>query len=174
MIWEQLADGRRWALATVVRQLHSAPREAGTMMAVSADGDVVGNVTAGCVDGAVYEVAQRVLATGEAELTKFAVSDDTALGVGLSCGGTIEIIVTVAPPPEILATLIAAINNEEPITLVTDLATGQHTLTRPQDRTPSEMPELARHDRQTLPPTPSSTPPTPSSTPPTPSSTPPT
>jgi len=82
-----------FALATVVRTFSSAPREPGAAMAVSGAGEVVGSVSGGCVEGAVYEVATEVTATGQPVLRRYGVSDDDAFAVGLTCGGIIDIFV---------------------------------------------------------------------------------
>ncbi|MCS0600073.1 XdhC family protein [Streptomyces sp. LP11] len=89
--WE--AAGRRFAVATVVRTWKSAPRRPGSSLAVAEDGEVIGSVSGGCVEGAVYELAREVLASGESALVTYGVSDDDALAVGLTCGGIIEILV---------------------------------------------------------------------------------
>ncbi len=62
-------------------------------MAVSAAGEVVGSVSGGCVEGAVYELANDVIATGEPVLERYGISDDDAFAVGLTCGGIIDIFV---------------------------------------------------------------------------------
>ncbi|MBB2990680.1 xanthine dehydrogenase accessory factor [Mycolicibacterium iranicum] len=80
-------------LSTVVRTMKSAPRPPGAAMVVAPDGTVAGSVSGGCVEGAVYEVAQEVAATGAAELQRYGVSDDDAFSVGLTCGGTIDIFI---------------------------------------------------------------------------------
>ncbi|MDJ0362386.1 XdhC/CoxI family protein [Rhodococcus sp. H29-C3] len=80
-----------FALATVVRTWQSSPRPAGAAMAVSKSGDVVGSVSGGCIEGALYELAQEVLADGLARTETYFVADDDAIGVGLTCGGTIEV-----------------------------------------------------------------------------------
>src|SRR5262245_32522176 len=85
--------GETVGLATVVRTFHSAPREPGAALAVSAGGEVVGSVSGGCVEGAVYELAQQVVQTGQPVLQTYGVSDDAALAVGLTCGGIIDIYV---------------------------------------------------------------------------------
>lgn len=97
---ELLADLRAWraegkgiAIATVVKVWGSAPRPLGSKMAVTDGGDMAGSVSGGCVEGAVYEHAQGVIASGHAEVVSFGVSDDDAWAVGLSCGGTIELLV---------------------------------------------------------------------------------
>ena len=87
------AAGDRFALATVVRTWRSAPRQPGAALAVSAAGEVVGSVSGGCVEGAVYELAQQVLADGDPVLQTYGVSDDDAFAVGLTCGGEITLLI---------------------------------------------------------------------------------
>jgi xanthine dehydrogenase accessory factor len=82
-----------FGLATVVRTFSSAPREPGAAMAVSADGEVVGSVSGGCVEGAVYELATQVTTSGQPVLQRYGISDDDAFAVGLTCGGIIDIFV---------------------------------------------------------------------------------
>jgi xanthine dehydrogenase accessory factor len=82
-----------FGLATVVGTFSSAPREPGAAMAVSAAGEVVGSVSGGCVEGAVYELAGEVVASGQPVLQRYGISDDTAFSVGLTCGGIIDIYV---------------------------------------------------------------------------------
>jgi xanthine dehydrogenase accessory factor len=82
-----------FGLATVVRTFSSAPREPGAAMAVSTGGDVVGSVSGGCVEGAVYELATEVTASGKPVLRRYGISDDDAFAVGLTCGGIIDIFV---------------------------------------------------------------------------------
>jgi len=95
---DALTDGRRVAVATVTRVLGSAPRTLGTAMAVTDAGAVLGSISGGCVEGAIYESAQEVLETGRGQLTEFGVSDDDAFAVGLSCGGTVEVFLAEFAP----------------------------------------------------------------------------
>ena len=85
--------GETFGLATVVRTFSSAPREPGAAMAVAPDGEVAGSVSGGCVEGAVYELANEVMASGRPVLQRYGVSDDDAFAVGLTCGGIIDIFV---------------------------------------------------------------------------------
>jgi xanthine dehydrogenase accessory factor len=82
-----------FGLATVVQTFSSAPREPGAAMAVSAHGQAVGSVSGGCVEGAVYELANEVIQSGVPVLQRYGVSDDDAFAVGLTCGGIIDIFV---------------------------------------------------------------------------------
>ncbi|MDG4665463.1 XdhC/CoxI family protein [Mycobacterium sp. 236(2023)] len=78
-------------LSTVVRTMNSAPRPPGAAMVVTPEGTVAGSVSGGCVEGAVYELANEVVASGQPELQRYGISDDDAFSVGLTCGGTIDI-----------------------------------------------------------------------------------
>jgi xanthine dehydrogenase accessory factor len=89
--WSMRND--RIALATVVDTQRSAPRPAGAKMAVNERGDVAGAVSGGCVEGAVVEAAQEVLAGGAPRLLHFGIADSDAWDVGLPCGGEIDVFV---------------------------------------------------------------------------------
>jgi xanthine dehydrogenase accessory factor len=86
--------GLRVAVARVVDVEGSGPREPGATMAVSENGEVAGSVSGGCVEGAVVEEALAVLAgDGRPRMCTFGYSDDQAFSVGLTCGGTIHVLV---------------------------------------------------------------------------------
>jgi xanthine/CO dehydrogenase XdhC/CoxF family maturation factor len=90
---EWLDAGRGVALGTVVKTWGSAPRPAGSQIAVRDDGAFVGSVSGGCVEGAVIEAAQAAIQNGQQRKLEFGVSDEQAWAVGLACGGRIEILV---------------------------------------------------------------------------------
>ena len=79
--------------ATVVGTWKSSPRQPGAAMLVGPDGTAVGSVSGGCVEGAVYELAQSTRDDGDAVLQRYGVSDDDAFAVGLTCGGIIDVFV---------------------------------------------------------------------------------
>ena len=81
------------ALATVVRTWGSAPRQAGSQMCINELGHFVGSVSGGCVEGAVIQEAQDLMAAGGTKVLKFGVTDEQAWEVGLACGGEVEIYV---------------------------------------------------------------------------------
>jgi len=85
--------GERVAVATVVATRMSAPRPVGAKFAVSESGAICGSVSGGCVESDVAEQAREVLTTGEPRLLSYGISDDEALGVGLPCGGEIDVFV---------------------------------------------------------------------------------
>ncbi len=82
-----------FALATVVKTWGSAPRPAGSHMAVLPSGAMIGSVSGGCVETAVVDEALAILDAGAAKRLQYGVSDETAWSVGLACGGRIEIFV---------------------------------------------------------------------------------
>ena len=82
--------GRTLAVATAVSIEGSAPRTIGTSMAFDGSA-VIGSIAGGCVEGAVVEAAARVLESGEPETIDFGIDDETAMSVGLSCGGAIRV-----------------------------------------------------------------------------------
>jgi xanthine dehydrogenase accessory factor len=87
------AEGRRVALATVVRTWGSSPRPVGAHMAISSAGQMSGSVSGGCVEGAVAQLALQVLADGRPRRVEYGVADELAQSVGLACGGVIEVFV---------------------------------------------------------------------------------
>jgi xanthine dehydrogenase accessory factor len=90
-------EGRTFAVATVVAVGGSAPRGLGAALAVDGEGTVIGSVSGGCVEGAVYDLCVQALeggGAGEVLVERFGYSDEDAFAVGLTCGGTIEVMVT--------------------------------------------------------------------------------
>ena len=86
------SEGKRIALARVVDIEGSGPRDPGAAMAVNQDGEVVGSVSGGCVEGAVVAEALGMLnGDYQPRLVTFGYSDDEAFAVGLTCGGIIHL-----------------------------------------------------------------------------------
>ena len=109
------AAGISFAVATVVRTWSSAPRRPGAAMAVNEHGEVIGSVSGGCVEGAVYTAAEEVIQTKQAQRQTYGVSDGDAFEVGLTCGGTIELLIQ----PDVAMTepdaVIAAVREGRPV-----------------------------------------------------------
>ncbi len=114
-------SGETFGLATVVNTFRSAPRDPGAALAVSNGGEVVGSVSGGCVEGAVYELAQQVCESGQPVLQTYGISEDTAFDVGLTCGGIIELFVEPINRERFpgLAGVAAAIRDEVPVAVAT-------------------------------------------------------
>jgi xanthine dehydrogenase accessory factor len=83
--------GEQVAIATVVATRRSAPRPVGAKLAISEHGEMCGSVSGGCVESDVAAQAREVLVSGEPRLLSYGISDDEALGVGLPCGGEIDV-----------------------------------------------------------------------------------
>jgi xanthine dehydrogenase accessory factor len=143
MEMEIVADLKRWlavgeqiALATVVWAEGSSPRPPGSHMAVTSSGQMTGSVSGGCVEGAVFEEAQAVLAGGSPKRLRYGVVDETGWQVGLACGGTIEVYVE--PLVDVHRRLLTALEAEETVALATYLdggpRRGDHLLAWPDGR----------------------------------------
>ena len=133
-------EGKPVGVGTVVATFESAPRAPGACMLVGPGGEAVGSVSGGCVEGAVYELAQQVVADRTPVLQRYGVSDDEALAVGLTCGGTLDVFVDVVDKqtfPE-LAAVAADITGGHPIAVATTVAhpepgrLGRRLVVRPE------------------------------------------
>jgi xanthine/CO dehydrogenase XdhC/CoxF family maturation factor len=87
------AAGKRVAVATVVSTWGSSPRPTGSQLAVDADGNFIGSVSGGCIEGAVIKEAQDTIASGRPRLLDFGVTNEQAWDVGLACGGKVQVYV---------------------------------------------------------------------------------
>lgn len=132
--WREAGDPT--AIATVIETWGSSPRPLGSKMLASRSGRMAGSVSNGCIEGAVFEEAQEVLASGRARVVAYGVADDVAFEVGLACGGHIEVFIQ--PANEVHDQALRLLAAERPFVLSTDLADGATELI---ERTPdSELP----------------------------------
>jgi xanthine dehydrogenase accessory factor len=145
--------GETFGLATVVQTFSSAPREPGAALAVGTHGEVVGSVSGGCVEGAVYQLSGEVSASGEPVLQRYGVSDDTAFSVGLTCGGIIDIFVEPVSRESYpqFGEIAEAVRAERPVAVATVIAgpgaVGARRLIWPADHHPDATGTLASGDR---------------------------
>lgn len=134
-----LAQAERWAragrgvaLATVVETWGSAPRPVGSHLVIDGEGNFLGSVSGGCVEGAVIEEAMAAIEAGRGKLLTFGVADETAWRVGLSCGGKIAVYVApINAQLEALARVNAARAKRAAVALLTDFETGVLRLADP-------------------------------------------
>ncbi|MET0601161.1 MAG: XdhC/CoxI family protein [Baekduia sp.] len=88
-----LDEGHRVVAATLIETLGSAPLDPGAEMLLDDTGRIEGSVTGGCVEGALVEEAARVLNGAPPRTVRYGITDEQAIGVGLMCGGTVELLV---------------------------------------------------------------------------------
>jgi xanthine dehydrogenase accessory factor len=117
-------EGQKIALATVIKTWGASPRTEGAKMAVNQHGDITGSVSGGCVEGAVAAACQETLQHGEPQLLHFDVADDTAWGVGLGCGGELDVYVRLLSQ-DILAAFDRAVDQDQSLALATVLPEDQ-------------------------------------------------
>ena len=150
---EVLPELMRWydagetiGVGTVVATFQSAPRPPGASMLVGPDGEAVGSVSGGCVEGAVYELAGEVVGTGAPVLQRYGISDDDAFAVGLTCGGILDVYVEKMNRqtfPE-LTEIAADIEAGRPVALATVIEhpdpawLGRRLVVRPEAVVPDE------------------------------------
>ncbi|HEY1356945.1 MAG TPA: XdhC/CoxI family protein [Thermoleophilaceae bacterium] len=118
---EWLDEGRRVVAATLVETVGSAPLDPGAEMLVDDSGRIEGSVTGGCVEGALVEEAQGVLAGAPPRVATYGISDQQAADVGLMCGGTVRVFVHELREPQraMLAVTREAIEAGRPVALTT-------------------------------------------------------
>ena len=111
-----LATGEPVAIATVVRITGSAPRPLGATLIARAGEKIAGSVSNGCVESAVYEEAMATLRDGQARVVNYGISDEFAFTVGLSCGGSIDVLIE--PVGALHRAALDAVRSEQPALLV--------------------------------------------------------
>ena len=123
-IREWLGQGEEIALATVVRVQRSAPRPAGARLVVTRSGRMAGSVSGGCVESDVVERARHTLDSGEPVVANYGIADELGFQVGLSCGGSIDVLIeSFAPTPEWDA-LTQAVTEQRPAVYAVGLSPG--------------------------------------------------
>lgn len=124
--WRQ--DGHAVAIATVTKTWGSSPCPPSSRLAVNGEGNFVGSVSAGCIEGQVIVAAKEVMRAGVPKALTFGITDESVWSVGLSCGGEISILVTPFEDIKIGSTLIEAAASRKPAVLVTEMETGHQAI----------------------------------------------
>jgi xanthine dehydrogenase accessory factor len=122
------ASGQRMALATIVAVRGSTYRRPGARLLVPEEGAPIGNISGGCLEGDVADMARLVMEEGRARLAGWDLTadDDAVWGLGLGCNGAIEVFIEPADRAvEAARALRTALEEERPISLVTVIESEQ-------------------------------------------------
>jgi xanthine dehydrogenase accessory factor len=135
-----ISQGKRVALATVIKTWGSAPCPIGSQLAITSDGEFWGSVSGGCVEGAVILEAQSALQDGVCRILEYGVADEDAFAVGLACGGEIRILVEPidigdGPTCDQITQISLAHNDRKTIALAVDLDTWRRQFITPTSDT---------------------------------------
>jgi xanthine dehydrogenase accessory factor len=131
-----LAEGRRVVACTLVETVGSAPLELGAQMLVDDRGTIEGSVTGGCVEAALAEEAMAVLDGAPPRVISYGVSDEQAVDVGLTCGGTVRVFVSEVVDSDPFSLLASDLAAGRPVALATMLdgpTAGSRMVVRPND-----------------------------------------
>lgn len=132
-------NGHQVHLATVVKTWGSAPRQAGAMLAVRADGHVVGSVSGGCIEDDLIVRAQEGRLPAQPELVLYGVSQEEAARFGLPCGGTLKLVIEPLEAGSWLDQVVQTTAQQKLIGRWLDLKSGVSTLT---DARPGQLTEV--------------------------------
>lgn len=111
----RLRAGERLAVITVTAVARSAPRAAGSSMAVTASGEVIGSISGGCVEEDAVMLGLRALSADSGLRGRFGFGDEAAHAAGLACGGVIDVVAYPLSARDTVAVdALAAVLRDEP------------------------------------------------------------
>lgn len=116
------AQGEEIAIATLVRVRGSAPRLPGARLCLTRSGRMAGSVSGGCVENDVYERALQVLDSRQGVVASYGIADEMAFEVGLSCGGSIEVLIEPFVTEEVWSALRNAVERHCSVAVAIGLA----------------------------------------------------
>lgn len=143
------------AVATVIGTWGSAPVPVGGQMVIARDGSFHGSVSGGCVEGEVIAEAEDVLESGKPQTLTFGVSDETAWGVGLPCGGEIKVYLerleASGADSDFVTQALQAHERRDGLVIATNLNTGERKLYNRGDATlPSTVEQRFRSGKSEI------------------------
>ena len=97
---KNISEGTRVVVASVIEADGSVPRGQGTNMAISETGSVWGTVGGGCVEKYIAHEARSLFQDGQTRIKEFNLGDDSWSGIGMSCGGTVKMMMELVEPSE--------------------------------------------------------------------------
>jgi len=117
------------AVATVVQTWGSAPRPAGSWLAIRQDGQIAGSVSGGCVeDDLIRRVQTEILTRDTPDMVVYGVSQEEAARFGIPCGGTLRLLIEPKPDLATLEKLLDSISSHQITRRIVDISTGKSTL----------------------------------------------
>ena len=126
-IW--LKDKRKIALATVISTWGSSPRPVGGQMAIDQNGEIIGSVSGGCIEGAVITEGIKSLSDGKTRVKDYGISNDMAWEVGLACGGELKVLIQpLQIEDKIIFSIVESIRKREIIKLKINTKSGLRTI----------------------------------------------
>ena len=126
-IW--LKDKRKIALATVISTWGSSPRPVGGQMAIDQNGEIIGSVSGGCIEGAVITEGIKSLNDGKTRVKDYGISNDMAWEVGLACGGELKVLIQpLQIEDKIIFSIVESIRKREVIKLRINTKSGLRTI----------------------------------------------
>ena len=126
-VW--LKEKRKVALATVISTWGSAPRPIGGQMAIDSNGEIIGSVSGGCIEGAVITEGINSINDRNLRIKDYGISNDMAWEVGLACGGELKVLIQpLNLEDEIVYSIVKSIKNREPTKLKINCSTGSRQI----------------------------------------------
>ena len=126
-IW--LKQKRRLALATVISTWGSSPRPVGGQMAIDQNGEIIGSVSGGCIEGAVISEGINSIKDGKSRIKDYGISNDMAWEVGLACGGELKVLIQPLDiEDKIIYSIVKSIKKREIIKLRIDCSNGSRKI----------------------------------------------
>ena len=124
-----LKEKRRIALATVISTWGSSPRPVGGQMAIDENGEIIGSVSGGCIEGAVISEGIDSIKDGKSRIKDYGISNDMALGVGLACGGELKVLIQpLNLEDEIVYSIVDSIKKRKVVKLKINCSNGDRII----------------------------------------------
>lgn len=122
-VW--LKENRKVSLATVISTWGSSPRPVGGQMAIDSNGEIIGSVSGGCIEGAVITEGINSINDGKTRVKDYGISNNMAWEVGLACGGELKVLIQPLDiQDKIVFSIVNSIKNREAVKLRIDCSNG--------------------------------------------------
>ena len=124
-----LKQKKKIALATVISTWGSSPRPVGGQMAIDENGEIIGSVSGGCIEGAVISEGIQSIKDGRSRIKDYGISNDMAWEVGLACGGELKVLIQpLNLEDEIDYSIVDSIKKREIVKMRIDCSNGSRRI----------------------------------------------